>query len=180
MRIESAKRFAPGVLAVTLLVVTAATGFLIRQSLAGATADRSINAGAATLKTSNSPRATRTAEPPQESAAPGRSSVATASTVAANIREHTASETSKRTETTKRATPTLPAISRSDEAESPRKLTKLASKDVQMRPQPPAYLPPEAVRDPQLFRAPDGTQVLRLPDGSTRVFRPGERAELHR
>lgn len=33
---------------------------------------------------------------------------------------------------------------------------------------------PEA-REPQILRARDGTQIVRFPDGSTRVYRPGER-----
>lgn len=31
------------------------------------------------------------------------------------------------------------------------------------------------IREPQVLRARDGTQIVKLPDGSTRVYRPGER-----
>lgn len=35
--------------------------------------------------------------------------------------------------------------------------------------------PASEPREPEILRARDGTQIIRLPDGSTRVFRPGER-----
>jgi hypothetical protein len=35
---------------------------------------------------------------------------------------------------------------------------------------------PTEAREPQILRARDGTQIVKFPDGSTRVYRPGERS----
>src|SRR5204862_8366201 len=42
-------------------------------------------------------------------------------------------------------------------------------------PRLPAYSQPEIVTERQVLRTPDGTQVVKFSDGTTRVFRPGEK-----